>query len=575
MAVKLGFVTYETPFAPCGGIASVIDHLPCYIKEVSGLSTIVITPFHYNIKKTSALKMLSIGEVSVPYSGGQIPVEVYQYDDKVSWYFLRAKDSRFFAGENQPYDVGQDNLIRDSLFFGAAVTRALQVIQTGTDWILLMQDWEAATTALALASRGRNCKLFLMLHNSYDSGGISGNLLRSMGIDPHACSGGSSMATVLERALPLIEWPVLTVSNQYALDLTEDILMAEIMAPHLRDRLRSRLIGINNGPFIDPNISDDLIADAVRRNFDSLEKWKHAKRDDFVQAVEEFHPSSEKPLWGNQEQFKADELPWFVMAGRDDPRQRGYDVAAGAVYDFLDQGGKARFLFFPIPGEEGLTGLDFLKNLSERFPGYVLVFPFMFREGFMAALQGAAYGFMPSLYEPFGMANEFYLNGTVGIGRATGGLLQQIVPLREASSFNQAVKQRADRWHEETAPPTGILYRERDNFPSAIEDWREINEAKYKTSKKMRNRLQQRRMFPLFNSMTNELLLGIKDGVRVYDDQRDLYYKMLTEGIAYIQHRFSWKQAAKEYLAIFFSREYSSSNYLHNKKTQKHQSHDQ
>jgi glycogen synthase len=575
VAVKLAFITYETPFAPCGGIASVMDRLPYHIKEVSKLPTIVITPFHYNIEKTSALKMCSIGEVSVPYNGGQIPVEVYQHDDKISWYFLRAKDPRFFAGKNHPYDVGQDRLIRDSLFFGVAVARALQVIQAGTYWNLLMQDWEAATTALALASRGKGCRLFLMLHNSYDSGAISDNLLRGMGINPGECSGGSPMSSVLERALPLTEWPVLTVSNQYALDLTEDILMAEIMASHLRDRLKPRLIGVNNGPFINPNVSDDLIADAARGNFDPLEKWKNAKRDDFVQAVEKFRPSRQKPLWGNQEQFKADELPWFVMAGRDDPRQRGYDVAAGAVYDFLDQGGKARFLFFPIPGEEGLTGLDFLKKLSESFPGSVLVFPFMFREGFMVALQGAAYGFMPSLYEPFGMANEFYLNGTVGIGRATGGLLQQIVPLREASSFSQAVKERAAHWHEETAHPTGILYRERDNFPSAIENWREINAAKYKTSKKKWNRLQQRQMFPLFNLIADELLLSIKDGVRVYNEQRDLYYKMLTEGIAYIQSHFSWKQAAEEYLATIFSWEHSASNYLRNREAQNHQSNDQ
>ena len=37
-----------------------------------------------------------------------------------------------------------------------------------------------------------------------------------------------------------------------------------------------------------------------------------------------------------------------------------------------------------------------------------MVLPFIFVEGYRAALQGAAFGVMPSLYEPFGMANEFY-----------------------------------------------------------------------------------------------------------------------------------------------------------------------
>ena len=51
MSVKLAFVTYETPFAPAGGIAAVMARLPNYVSKASGLETIVITPYHHKIGK--------------------------------------------------------------------------------------------------------------------------------------------------------------------------------------------------------------------------------------------------------------------------------------------------------------------------------------------------------------------------------------------------------------------------------------------------------------------------------------------------------------------------------------------
>src|SRR5262249_22447408 len=195
-------------------------------------------------------------------------------------------------------------------------------------------------------------------------------------------------------------------------------------------------------------------------NVELLAEWKAEHRQRFLGALEKLRSGEDRPVWGNIAQFARDEAPWFVMAGRDDPRQKGYDVLARAAEMFLEKRGQARFLFFPVPGDEGRPGLAFLRKLADRFAHSVLVFPFLFREGFLGALRGAAYGVMPSLYEPFGMANEFYLNGTVGIGRATGGIIQQIVPLHSAASYGSQTQRRAERWHAPGAAPTGFLFRE-------------------------------------------------------------------------------------------------------------------
>jgi glycogen synthase len=235
------------------------------------------------------------------------------------------------------------------------------------------------------------------------------------------------------------------------------------------------------------------------------------------------------------------------LAGRDDPRQKGYDVACAAIKTYLQSGGEASFLFFPIPGDEGLAGLAFLEKLACDYPEKVIGLPFVFQEGYFEVLRGATYGMMPSLYEPFGMANEFYLNGCVGIGRATGGIVQQIIPYRAGASFSEAVQKRSDRLFGAAAPPTGLLYRERDEIPSAITDWRTINAAGYRVGGSP-DRVEQRKTIPLFQAMERELTLCISDAVNLYQNYPELYYQLLTNGISYIRNSLSWERTAQAYL---------------------------
>src|SRR5205814_500364 len=137
------------------------------------------------------------------------------------------------------------------------------------------------------------------------------------------------------------------------------------------------------------------------------------------------------------------------------------------------------------------------------------------QEGYMAALRGAAFGVMPSLYEPFGMAGDFYLNGALGIGRATGGLLQQIVPLRSVPSCTPDVVARSERWHPPSAPATGFLYREPDNYPEYVDNWKVFNDVAY-LSKPGIDRAIDRSGYRLFKDMVAALEMAFNDGLAVY-----------------------------------------------------------
>lgn len=644
---KILLVTYETRFARCGGITAVMNYLPGQLMAMAGLSTCVITPFHHRIASTRSLPARLVDTVEVPFYDDRVPVKIYRYDDRWDWYFLdaqdyripwappgvsseeREKEQRFFSGRRHPYDVGaaaQDQgiiLTRDALFFGAAVAASLPKISPDTLWTLMMQDWQAATAALALTGVNGDCvgKLFLTLHNSYDSGPVHEDALRGFGINPSYVRGRGDLSTVLTRALPLVEKPLFTVSEQFANDLTRDILQCRVMADHLQAPFNEyKVVGVNNGPFASLAVPAKPELEMLRKkprhelgafkdwngerkrprpitygalkrwkaeqrrsrpdNF-SLGEWKEAQKRKAVAALygelkvrendtqQGKKLAEERPVWGSLAEFldaakprRNTEAIWFVMAGRDDTRQKGYDVASEAVRRFLGEESNrksAQFLFFPIPGDEDREGLIFLKDLAEEFKANVLVMPFIFQEGFLSALRGAAYGIMPSLYEPFGMANEFYLNGAVGIGRATGGLLQQIVPLRKIGdsslpSFTEAAEKLADSWYGPSAPPAGLLYREPDGDPDRVEaDWRAFNNVGY-LARADRNRVEERKNLQLFNDMVEALRQAIIDAVEIHrlpadGKGRQPYYSMLIEGISHIQRSFSWEQSAARYIS--------------------------
>ena len=556
MAERLVFISYETPYAPCGGIAAVMGRMPGYVQAAAGLETIVVTPYHHRIEKTRSLPLEWIGRVGVKTAAREtpVPVDIGRWVDKngLGWFFIKPQDEAFFAGQRHPYDVAKTQqeigtiLQRDALFFGAALAKALPVIDGRAHWNLLMQDWEAATVALALGRRRGQYGLFLTLHNSYDSGGVSEERLEAVGIDPRYCKGpaDAAQASVLERVLKVTRTPIFTVSKQFAVDLIQDPVQCKIVAPHLQKQLRQRLCGIDNGPFANLAMRDELLDQAKGGDFDGLRKWKESRKSEALSALKASQPSKEKPVWGDLTRFDGD-LPWLVMAGRDDPRQKGYDVAALAIRRFLLAGGEARFLFFPIPGDEGQDGLTFLRKLAEEFPGSVLALPFVFKEGFTAAVQGADFGLMPSLYEPFGMANEYYLNGTPVIGRATGGIIQQIVPLRSAKVFTPSVEARANFWYGPDASPSGLLFREEDGLPSLEEDWRSINAAGYDPQGGSPDRVEERGSYPLVQAMARQLQVALEDGLQVKRNPR-LYFSMLADGVRFIQASFSWQRSAQE-----------------------------
>ena len=580
---RAAFVTYETPLCPCGGISAVMDFLPGHLDCRTGSKAVVISPAHFYAERLTRAAFSGELETAARFTlelpllqNKKAPMLLLKWlgGKTADYYFITPEggdpfDPPLFAGSPHPYRLDDDPgtnaefLLRDSLVFGLSTVRALAALDREADWRLLLQDWEAATTVLALAGAWPDppikAKAWLTLHNAYDIPLEDPTLLK-VGIDPKSVPDMAArldpqaprINTVLRRALPHLDRTVFTVSRQYAIELCSDIYQSDVMTPHLKkyiclddDPERFTLKGVDNGCFQKLAVPQEILTDLEHQGPGPLYAWKTENRQKFLTALLGHKSTKYKPLWGDARVFGQNSagLTWFAMGGRDDPRQKGYDVMVSAVEKFLarDGGGhRAGFLFFPIPGDEGLEGLKFMQDLARKRPDAVIALPFRFAAGYMAAMHGASYYTMPSLYEPFGGINEAYLWGSVGLGRATGGLMEQVKPL--ATGDNQLAQTMAAKYHGVQAPATGLLYRERV-ADSDYSDWQTINRAAYAPG----DRLKDRAGLPLFEAMSDELCRTMLDADRIYQQQRKVYCDMFRAGLKLVTGGFTWDRAVSEY----------------------------
>lgn len=219
--------------------------------------------------------------------------------------------------------------------------------------------------------------------------------------------------------IPLVDGPLSTVSQNFADELTTSPLHHDVFAEHLQNVLESKgLVGIDNGFFGKLNFpfSKNARSQAEQGNYEGIQREKWERREKLSEVIEAYQRElvqSSRETWGADLILSDPNLPVFLVLGRDDPRQKGFDVVAAAIK--MIPKGKARYVFTPVPGDEGLVGLGFLKKLAEDRAGEVKVFPFRLDPApFTAFQEGSSFMVMCSLYEPFGAATEAYLTNACG-----------------------------------------------------------------------------------------------------------------------------------------------------------------
>lgn len=531
----VAFCSFESRFARSGGLAAVTTNILPYLKEINNIpSVILITPFYSKVMDETRLQSTSIS-FKTTFNGKNIEVEIFEYiwnyehpvKGTLKEYYLRADG--FFEAHNKlndpymydPLDEVHNSAIQtdNSLFFCKAVPLALNALGTRKNIVCHLNEWQTALISLTAKEAMLNgtlesCGTVQTMHNSYDSGipwSTLTNLLNGAGRKKLSVPVALSAYQI---GLQLVDAPITTVSEHFSDELTSDILQTDHYAPHLQNIMKAGGIsGVNNGMFI--GLSPEF-PKAEKHTVDEIRKIKLKMRKALLRTLSTYSPPErfgELKYKGKTISGLPDDVPIMVMSGRLDPIQKGYDIFLRAVEKFSED--EIKVVLTPMP--VNLSDLDYFYEIACKCRGNVTVFPVRLQKGYHELQTGSTFGIMPSLYEPFGAAVEYMASGTVNIGRATGGLVDQI---------------------DSTC---GFLYKEEAVFYTGENILAFVNSSRI---------VQTRKINPWVQSMADNLSEVIRKAINVYQNHPDEYYRMILNGFKKAG-QFSWETSAGKYYEVY------------------------
>ncbi len=548
MKVKhIVYCSFESRFAKSGGLGAVTAKITPYLGQLKGIeSASLITPFYPGIIKH---KLSSTGlSFTIDFAETEVPVEILEYrpgpvDNKsrgISEYYLSAP-GYFDAIDNNPYlyqkgDSGQnDDIIRkNALFFCKAVPLALKALGLVRDVVLHLQEWQTALLALTIKEAMLksdiiySCGTVQTLHNPFDSS-ITTEMLKAV------CSSRSidhlnkrlnenperrkndfgENPSAYRIGLQLTDGPITTVSETFAEELTTDVMQTAHFAPHLQDIFKkSGVFGINNGLFVEFPPEFPKRANLTPTEIREIKK---NKRRSLLNILSRYTPKEQfgSLSWEGQSILNLpDHVPIFVMSGRLDPGQKGFDILLRTLERFEPD--RIKTILTPLPSRK--SDLDYFYEVACKCKGDVTVFPVRMDKGYLELQMGATFGIMPSIYEPFGAAVEYMVNGTAVIARSTGGLKDQI---KNGDS--------------------GLLYREETgNYTLLyIRDFAASGEI-----------VQIRKKNPWAQDMADALYRVMVQAAEMFRNHPETYYRMISNGFKKAAF-FDWKTAAEKYFQIY------------------------
>ena len=570
------FVTCESEFAKSGGLGAVMAVLPQQMAQHE--KCLVLAPHFKHITNLSKLVQRGKIETFSPLTPFSISIGETTYTIEMVRViglngletYLISSDG-FFSARVDPYvnlqdptspmdpdtnPIIHDKLTEDALFFCAVVPKALAQSGVTKNLVLQLQDWETACAAQAVRIDPgiQSVACVLTIHNPYDrylgdtESTLVSDLLSHLKLAPQ---------NVLTQMIPLMDGPLSTVSQNFGDELTNDPLHTHVFADHLQDSLAGKgLKGIDNGIFGKRTFpfSPQAERQAKQGDFGEIQREKWERRKKLAQVMADYQrelaqvTDPNKQAWGADLDLSDPGLPVFLMMGRDDPRQKGFDVIAQAIRRIPK--GQARFIFTPMPGAQGLIGLGFIKKLAYDRPGEVKAFPFRLAPVPFGALRnGSSYMVMGSLYEPFGAANEAYLAGSPVVARATGGLVQQTVPHSDVglSDYGQEL---VSKFHAQGSASTGFLFRE-PPAPDEVQGWQAIVDCAYWNQEPKGDRIDDdRKDIPLFEAMVQAAAQAIQAAIDVYTSNQAEYAAMIYAGYEMLDN-FSWERAVRGYRRLY------------------------
>ncbi|HEY5912215.1 MAG TPA: glycogen synthase GlgA [Verrucomicrobiae bacterium] len=414
------------PFSKTGGLADMVGALGKALAR-GGHRVGIITPLYLGIRERyPALKLVNL-PLDFPLGVRRIRGEIWALDTVAGLTIYFVDQPEFFqrSGLYQKDGVDYPDNAERFVFFSKAIAHlALQL-----PWkpqLLHANDWQTALAALFLrhqrhlpgwADAPRVC---MTIHNLAYQGVFPASqfALTNLPWDYFVPAGAEFYGQVncLKAGLAYADL-ITTVSPRYAREITTEEFGCGLDGL-LRYRLSS-LFGILNGvdyeewnPISDPYIESKFAA----ANLAAKALNKLALQSEFGLPAD---PAI--PLFGN--------IGRLV-------EQKGVDIMLGALHEMLP--GNVQFVQI---GSGAPAFQRAYQDLARRFPPKASV-RIGFDEGLSHRIEaGCDFFLMPSRFEPCGLNQMYSLRyGTVPIVRATGGLDDTVVDLRENPAKANGIK---------------------------------------------------------------------------------------------------------------------------------------
>jgi len=544
----LVFCSFESRFAKSGGLAAVTTKILPYLKEVDNISNVIfLTPFYSNIIPATMINPTGLS-IKVPFDNKSHEAEILKYVQDyeqpaagiIEEFYL--KTDGFFESKNKlndPYIYNENDgeksdtaLRENSLFFCQAVPFVLQKLGFNKNIVFHLQDWETILIALTAKTAMLNgilesCASVCTLHNPFDSGWLKLDSLAKILDSERSKKIYENLKddlTAHKIGLSLVDGALTTVSKNFAKELKQDVLHTGHFVPHLQNIFeKSKIKGVNNGMFVDFPPGFSGFAKPVKSpkiskaKINRVRETKLEKRVELLKILDEYHPPQRfgKMTYKNGPlTHLPGDVPIMLMSGRLDPNQKGFDIFLRAIDKFKED--KIKVVLSPLPVRE--SDLDIFRKIAESSQGNVTVFPIRMEQGFHELQIGSTFGLMPSIYEPFGAAIEYMVNGTLVIARKTGGLIDQID-------------------HE----INGFLFKEPQ---------RNYNLQNIKSFMEASGQVELRQTNPWCRDMVDSLYKILKRTIKLYQKENGKYYEMILNGFMKAQN-FDWRTSAKEYYSTY------------------------
>jgi glycogen synthase len=532
-------LAFENRHASLGGLAPATKHLTCQL-EAMGEHVLFFSPYHNGCSGMRTARKDGLFEQCLK----EIPFKCGGYEDIFSCYRDTSVEApsyyieipgRFSAVDN-PYGYDKpEELLLDSLAFVAAVPFALKNLSFTENILFHAHEWETAlvavTSKIADSERSlRGVRSILTLHNSFDFS------LRPE-IKRRFFGKGIKGETVLQCSIPFLSGPLITVSTPFARELSHDPLQRFNFARHLQTVFSMNPpLGIENGLFSEASspFTASVLHGASGGRYGKLLSRKHTYRTRFLRAVGRYR--GERNTGSLCIDYNDKAVPVFFMAGRLDIMQKGFDLMFCAFARLTR--GSAKLLFCPSRSSKTFEeDLKFFNRIAARCKGDIEIWSSKIpRRLYELVLRGSSFLLMPSLYEPFGSANEGMAAGTPVIARGTGGLWIQVnsaLPVTIPAFYgNLPLNGTSER-------PTGILFREKYPDSAAGKEWRRL----------LRLSPTERKKLPLFESLVVSAHAALESAIALYS-RPDEYAKLILNGLEEVK-KFSWERTAKKYTEVY------------------------